>query len=144
MLQQVKTLMLPKCEQQKTQWEWQLSEGNFEVNVDVQQMEHVLVNIVQNALEAIEAGGSIRISTGINPVKELRISNNGRKIPKAIQQKLFAPFFSTKKDGQGIGLTLIREILLNHGFRFSLQTLNDGWTEFRIEFDQDTFPSENR
>ncbi|WP_222431154.1 hypothetical protein [Pedobacter suwonensis] len=38
-------------------------------------------------------------------------------------QQLFSPFFSTKKDGQGIGLTLVREILLNHGFDFSLKTV---------------------
>ncbi|MFT5386340.1 MAG: two-component system nitrogen regulation sensor histidine kinase NtrY, partial [Saprospiraceae bacterium] len=47
---------------------------------------------------------------------------------------IFTPFFSTKKDGQGVGLTLIREILLNHNAQFSLKTLDDNWTEFRIVF----------
>jgi two-component system nitrogen regulation sensor histidine kinase NtrY len=47
--------------------------------------------------------------------------------------QLFNPFFSTKRDGQGIGLTLTREILINHGFAFSLETGVDGWTEFTID-----------
>ncbi|RLC51268.1 MAG: histidine kinase, partial [Candidatus Cloacimonadota bacterium] len=51
-----------------------------------------------------------------------------------IQQRLFTPFFSTKTGGQGLGLTLIREILLNHGFKFSLYTRDDGFTVFVIEF----------
>jgi two-component system, NtrC family, nitrogen regulation sensor histidine kinase NtrY len=41
---------------------------------------------------------------------------------------------SSKPDGQGIGLTLSREILVNHGFSFSLKTAEDGWTAFVVEF----------
>jgi hypothetical protein len=55
-------------------------------------------------------------------------------IPDSIADQLFTPFFSSKKDGQGIGLTLIKEILLNHGFEFSLKTISLGRTEFMIRF----------
>jgi C4-dicarboxylate-specific signal transduction histidine kinase len=47
---------------------------------------------------------------------------------------LFAPFFTTKRDGQGIGLTLGREILTQHGFDFALYNHRDGGAEFRIRF----------
>ncbi|MFC7666498.1 ATP-binding protein [Hymenobacter humi] len=49
-----------------------------------------------------------------------------------MSQRLFTPFFSTKRDGQGIGLTLVRDILLAHGFTFQLQTEATGHTAFRI------------
>jgi signal transduction histidine kinase len=50
-----------------------------------------------------------------------------------VASQLFTPFFSTKPQGQGIGLTLVREILGRHGFPFSLKTQPDGWTVFRID-----------
>ena len=51
-----------------------------------------------------------------------------------MEQKLFTPFFSTKPDGQGIGLIFTREVLLKHGCTFSLRTWPDGLTRFRIEW----------
>ncbi|MCF2502568.1 ATP-binding protein [Dyadobacter sp. CY107] len=99
-------------------------------NLDIGQMEHVLVNVVKNAIEACEPGNEIRIEVSEN---DLAIKNNGKPIEAEVGAQLFNPFFSTKHDGQGIGLTLTREILINHGFTFSLQTNADGWTVFRIE-----------
>lgn len=99
-------------------------------NLDIGQMEHVLVNVVKNAIEACEPGNEIRIEVLEN---DLAIKNNGKPIEAEVGAQLFNPFFSTKHDGQGIGLTLTREILINHGFTFSLQTNADGWTVFRIE-----------
>ena len=52
----------------------------------------------------------------------------------ATRDQLFTPFYSTKKEGQGIGLTLIREILIRHGFDFSLERTPGGLTEFTITF----------
>jgi nitrogen-specific signal transduction histidine kinase len=60
------------------------------------------------------------------------VRNNGAPIPADVQGKLFSPFFSTKTEGQGIGLTLTKEILINHRFSFSLKTETDGWTVFEI------------
>jgi len=111
---------------------WQLDSQPLMVKLDKQQMEQVLVNIFKNALEAIEKNGEITIIT--TPNKQLIIRDNGKGISEDIQQKLFTPFFSTKKNGQGIGLTVTREILLNHGFKFSLETNEKGETEFGVEF----------
>ena len=99
--------------------------------VDIEQMEQVLVNVVKNALEACEPGQSVELICGTS---DLIIRNNGQPIPPDIAANLFNPFYSTRSEGQGIGLTLSREILLNHAFPFSLKTNDDGWTEFRIEF----------
>ncbi|MCB0597684.1 MAG: PAS domain-containing protein [Lewinellaceae bacterium] len=100
-------------------------------DIDVQQMEQVLVNAVKNAVEAV---GASAILLGASPEANghIFIRNNGPGIPPELEEQLFSPFFTTKKDGQGVGLTLSREILVNHGFGFSLRTGEDGWTEFRI------------
>jgi nitrogen-specific signal transduction histidine kinase len=61
------------------------------------------------------------------------LENDGPGIPPEVQRHLFTPFYSTKRDGQGIGLTLIRDILLQHHFPFSLKTQPDCRTAFSIE-----------
>lgn len=101
--------------------------------VDLEQLEQVLVNLVKNALEACEPGQQVWV---VSTMSHLLVRNNGHPIPPASEPNLFNPFYSTKPDGQGIGLTITREILINHGFTFSLKTQEDGWTEFCIVFRQ--------
>ena len=103
------------------------------IQFDVQQLELVLANILKNAVQAIGTNGNITTKVQTSPLA-LSISNDGIPITEEIREKLFTPFFTTKKTGQGIGLTLIREILINHNCRFSLETRDDGITEFRILF----------
>lgn len=112
-----------------------LTNSSDEANVrlvDVEQMEQVLVNVVKNALEACEPGQQVEV---ISNARYVLIRDNGEPIPDALAVNLFNPFYSTKPDGQGIGLTLTREVLLNHQFPFSLKTNETGWTEFLIEFE---------
>lgn len=97
--------------------------------IDVAQMEQVLVNIVKNALEACSPRNTVEL---LVTESQLLIRNNGAPIAADAAGQLFNPFYSTKRNGQGIGLTLTREILLNHGLTFSLQTESDGWTTFEI------------
>jgi two-component system, NtrC family, nitrogen regulation sensor histidine kinase NtrY len=104
------------------------------IDADVQQMEQALINIIKNGIEAIDKKGTITMTTGSSP-KQLIIRDNGKGIAPEVEEHLFTPFYTTKKDGQGVGLTLIREILLNHGFEFSLKTISGGATEFRIVFE---------
>jgi two-component system nitrogen regulation sensor histidine kinase NtrY len=98
--------------------------------MDAGQMEHVFVNVFKNAIEACEQGNEIHAEV---TAEKIIVRNNGKPIDPEISVQLFNPFFSTKRDGQGIGLTLTREILINHGFAFSLKTGVDGWTSFVIE-----------
>lgn len=104
------------------------------INVDDSQIEQVLLNILKNACEAIENEGLIEIVTKASPAT-LIVRNNGRSIDNSQREKLFTPFYTTKSHGQGIGLTLSREILLNHNCRFELKTSPDNHlTEFTIVF----------
>lgn len=109
-----------------------LDEKVGEVEMDMALFEQVLVNIIKNAAESIEQNGEIRIST-FSPAG-IEVADNGKGITKETEAKLFSPFFSTKPNGQGIGLVFIREVLMRHGCTFSLRTYADGWTRFRITF----------
>ena len=103
-----------------------------EVKLDVALFEQVLVNIIKNAAESIEQNGEIKIRT-YSP-GGIEVADNGKGITKETEAKLFSPFFSTKPNGQGIGLIFIREVLMRHGCSFSLRTYADGWTRFRMLF----------
>ena len=110
-----------------------------DVMVDAALFEQVLVNIIKNAVESIETDaesirtdGEIIIRT-LSPAT-IEITDNGKGISKETEAKLFSPFFSTKPNGQGIGLIFIREVLMRHGCTFSLRTYADGLTKFQIVF----------
>jgi nitrogen fixation/metabolism regulation signal transduction histidine kinase len=139
LLRSVHVLMSADCRKRDINWSWKLSSSPLIVSMDVQQMEQVLVNIVKNAIEAIDQGGSITVCTSSSEPKGLRIIDDGKGIAPDERPQLFTPFYSTKRDGQGIGLTLIREILINHNFTFNLETADDEGTEFWIEFNDSRF-----
>jgi two-component system, NtrC family, nitrogen regulation sensor histidine kinase NtrY len=132
-IRSVATLMEQKTGRKKIQFEYRLPDRPFLIYADEQQMEQVLINIVKNAIEAIEEEGSIFFTTD-PALRQLTIADTGRGIDDNTTDHLFSPFFSTKKDGQGIGLTLVKEILLNHGCEFSLQRVRPGETRFAIQF----------
>ncbi|MDQ2769014.1 MAG: ATP-binding protein [Bacteroidota bacterium] len=125
-------LLQPQSQQRRVHWHWQLGAEPLMVSLDAQQLEQVLLNIAKNALEAIGTDGNIWVRiTDTPPV--LIIENDGPALTPEVSQQLFTPFFSTKCDGQGIGLTLVRDVLLAHGFAFRLETTAGGRTGFRIE-----------
>lgn len=101
------------------------------INADRSQMEQVFLNIIKNSKEAVGSNGHICVSTTANPVS-IVFSDDGTGLSKEVSEKIFTPFFSTKPGGQGIGLTLVQEILTNHGFSFSFRNKEDGGTEFVI------------
>lgn len=106
------------------------------VRMDSSLFEQVLVNIIKNAAESIASSvgkkGEIVVRTQAPSLVE--VVDNGPGISKEVEPKLFTPFFSTKPNGQGIGLVFIREVLSKHGCTFSLRTCEDGLTHFRILF----------
>ena len=108
------------------------------VQLDPSLFEQVLVNIIKNAAESIEGAGETdkqgEVIVRTTAPASVEVVDNGPGISKEAEAKLFSPFFSTKPNGQGIGLVFIREVLSRHGCTFSLRTYNDGLTRFRILF----------
>ncbi len=129
-------LLGPQSVAQGVAWHWQLAhDGPLSVQADSQQLTQALLNVAKNALEAIgPAGGNVWVRTTTQPLR-LRIANDGVPVSPEVSQQLFTPFFSTKAGGQGIGLVLVRDILLAHGFVFRLETEPDGRTVFQIELE---------
>ena len=125
-------LMSHKANEKGIKLSFNIEDGFF-INADEEQIEQALINIIKNSIEAIESTGIINIDLNKKKSK-LVIRDSGKGISTTDAEQLFSPFFSTKRDGQGIGLTLVREILINHGFEFSLKTIQQGQTEFTIYF----------
>ena len=128
-----KTFMENICLNKNITLSIDLCEENPIVLLDTSLFEQVLINIIKNAAESIEENGEITIRTSASPLM-LEIGDTGKGISKEVETKLFSPFFSTKPNGQGIGLIFIREVLMKHGCTFSLRTYPDGITRFRICF----------
>ena len=121
------------CQDHQVDLRMDLCEENPWVKIDTSLFEQVLINMVKNSVESIEEKGIITLRTSASPVM-LEVADTGRGISKEVETKLFTPFFSTKPNGQGIGLIFIREVLMKHGCSFSLRTYEDGITRFRIMF----------
>ncbi len=119
-------------ERERITWKMELDKNPINTAVDIEQIEQVLINIYKNSIESIKDRGEIITKTFSSPVKKLEIIDTGEGIDKETEKKLFTPFFSSKREGQGIGLTMIKEILMNHGFSFSLRS--DEYTIFTIYF----------
>lgn len=133
LLQKTAQLFEFKARERNIRFEWKLLDEPLYVRADAGQIEQVLINVLKNALEAIGSEGVIQFNTSLHPPK-LTLADNGKGIPKALEAQLFSPFFTNKDGGQGIGLTLTREILNAHGFPFALKTGEDGLTRFQIIF----------
>jgi len=93
------------------------------VRVDVEQFRRVVINLVDNAVEAIAAhrpadGGCVVVETQHEPsmgIVRLVVADNGPGIPEGDRQKLFLPYYSTKRRGSGLGLAIVRRIVVEHG-----------------------------
>lgn len=131
LLQEVITLMQYQTGHRRIDWRSQLPEKAVEVRFDKEQLEQVLINVLKNSIEAIAEEGIITVSLN---AERLEIIDNGSGLPPQKDKQLFSPFFSTKRHGQGVGLTLSKEILLNHGFTFSLKPGPDESTVFSIRY----------
>ncbi|HYE72177.1 MAG TPA: ATP-binding protein, partial [Blastocatellia bacterium] len=135
LLEDVAVLLRAESERRNVVWEWKIETKLDPIKMDRAQMEQVFVNICKNALEAIGEDGTITIHIGKqNNRPFVMIEDSGGALTPEVHEHLFTPFFTTKANGQGIGLTLVREILNNHRFDFTLEGQVDESTQFVIYF----------
>ena len=127
-------------EAKDTKFFFQFNSNNLVIHADSQLIENTLINLIKNAIESFQAdcAGQIKLEavTGQSENKNfviLKVGNDGAEIPEDIRTKIFIPFYSTKKGGTGIGLSLARQIMQQHGGAIELES-SKGWTEFRLVF----------
>ena len=127
-------LMRPELERRRIACAWEVVETLPPVALDAVQFEQALVNVLKNAAEAIGEGGRIALRLERrNSRARLSIIDDGPGLAPEARASLFTPFFSTKKNGRGLGLTLVQEILAGHRFEFGLEPANPRGTCFWIE-----------
>ncbi|MEW6752153.1 MAG: ATP-binding protein [Candidatus Latescibacterota bacterium] len=121
LLGDIERLMEPECRARQIRWVWCEEARLGPVLMDKNQLEQVFLNLLKNAVEAIGSEGEIRVRLSHAQGRpRVVVEDTGPGIPEEVQARLFTPFFSTKERGQGIGLTMAREILDRHGFALAV------------------------
>ncbi|MEO8719914.1 MAG: CHASE3 domain-containing protein [Ginsengibacter sp.] len=103
------------------------------ISVDIQKIKIAFLNIIVNAIEAIEKNGVIRIETQyLNGKCVAKISDNGKGMTQSEMDRLFEPYFTTKEKGNGLGLANSQNIILGHEGRISAESEHGKGTTFTI------------
>jgi len=108
---------------------------NFTVLADQWQLKQVLINLVKNGIEAVRTMKQPALDLSVKRALDhllLEVADNGPGIPPEVIDKIFVPFFSTKPEGSGIGLSLSRQIIRNHGGQLSVTSEPGKGSCFRI------------
>lgn len=127
--------------------EWEKAGIEVELSVDPQELEilvdpnlldQVLINLIKNAMEAVRErkGGTLSLHAfaGQNERTIIQVADNGKGIDRELQEKIFIPFFTTKKQGSGIGLSLSRQIMRLHKGNITFQSEPEEGTVFTLAF----------
>jgi two-component system nitrogen regulation sensor histidine kinase NtrY len=106
------------------------------VRVDPEQIRRVVINLVDNAIEAMERRGVVSVGTSHDPsnqVVRITVADDGPGIPPSEREKLFLPYYSTKRRGSGLGLAIVRRIVAEHGGSIDVGDEAPHGTRFTIE-----------
>ena len=131
-------LMQPTLEQKRIELETILKDTDLMLEVDPDLLEQVLINLVVNAIEAVKDKPDPRIMlsgyVANNRKIVIKIADNGPGMPDELLDKIFIPFFSTRKNGSGIGLSLCKQIMMLHKGNIQVQSAEGQGTAFLLQF----------
>ena len=106
------------------------------VSADAGQWSRALRNLVLNAMDAMPAGGVLKIRTEAHDrLVRLEISDTGSGLTKEECERLFTPYYTTKQHGTGLGLAIVQSVVSDHGGRISVESEVGQGTRFRVELD---------
>ncbi|CAM3755145.1 PAS domain-containing sensor histidine kinase [Mucilaginibacter galii] len=137
LFENLNTLMLPTLEKKNIELDIILREINLTIEVDVNLLEQVLINLLVNAIEAVkempEPMITLSAEVQANQKTVLKVSDNGVGMSPELMEKIFIPFFSTRKTGSGIGLSLCKQIMLMHKGNIQVQSTEGKGTVFILQ-----------
>jgi two-component system sensor histidine kinase HydH len=133
LVQEVTTMMQETAKEMNITLTTSLASNVPIVSFDPNQMKQVLINLIKNALEAIDAGGIITLTTTFQDAQvNLSVQDNGKGIDPDIMPDIFNPFFTTKKTGTGLGLAVINKIVEDHHGTINVKSTKGQGTIFTI------------
>ena len=139
LFENLNTLMQPTLDQKTIDMDIVLKDMDLVLNVDTNLVEQVLINLVVNSIEAVRERENARITLSAYqlPSKKtvIKVSDNGTGMDEEVMDKIFIPFFSTKKSGSGIGLSLCKQIMMLHHGSISVQSVEGQGTSFLLQFE---------
>ena len=131
-------LMQPTFEQKGVELEIIIKNPELTMQADMSLMEQVFINLIVNALEAVKEKEHPKILLSADTTLDrkiiLKVADNGQGMPEEVLDKIFIPFFSTKKSGSGIGLSLCKQIIMLHKGTIQVQSIEGKGTVFQIQF----------
>ena len=131
-------LMQPTLEQKNIELETILKETDLVLEADTNLIEQVLINLVVNAIEAVKDKKDPKILLTAylanNRKTIIKVADNGNGMPAELLDKIFIPFFSTKKSGSGIGLSLCKQIMMLHKGNMQVHSVEGEGTAFFLQF----------
>lgn len=131
-------LMQPTFEQKKFELEIILKEPELALEADVNLLEQVLINLLVNAMDAVRESEHPKVilsaNTGPKGKPMIRVADNGAGMSEEVLEKIFIPFFSTKKTGSGIGLSLCKQIMMLHKGNIQVQSVEGEGSAFILQF----------
>jgi two-component system, sporulation sensor kinase E len=131
----VKTMQLlqPELDNRGVQVKSRLAHQLPVAPIDVTQIQQVLVNLIKNAMQAMTKGGTLSLQTGEGADGVwVSVGDTGGGIPQDQINRIFEPFYTTKKKGSGLGLMIVQRIVRSHGGRIELESQVGRGTTFRI------------
>ncbi len=131
-------LMRPSLEKKNIELEIILRDPTLGVEADHNLIEQVMINLLVNAVEAVKERDHPRITLSAeitsNNKTLVKVTDNGMGMPVELQDKIFIPFFSTRKNGSGIGLSLCKQIMLLHKGNILVQSTEGTGSSFILQF----------
>lgn len=111
-----------------------LPSETVKVHIDPEYLEDALLELAGNALRFMPEGGSLRLALSRDPGGiALRVSDSGRGVPEGVRHRLFELFFTTRREGTGVGLATVKKIVETQGGTIELESTGPSGTVFRIE-----------